>query len=485
MVPSPRQWGSWWHAVLRWTLLIAATGFAFHDTVGSLVHELTSGDPLGFVLLPYWALLLVVGTTLVKRPLLPVFDRQIDWILAAGLLALLGLIDGLLVPQLGLGAPLVRVDVYSLLLFLAIGCLLCFGARATGHYWLTWVFLFACCPVTYLLIGAALGGTTLDYALMNVVVSALVVGLATSGAVPLRLGWAGATVVIGEAVAVAMHHSAPVALELVPALVAPVLPLTIAWWRGNHAPIARRHVARGPSVRHPVVGTCVLVICAASFGLFVNVAPATVDVASLPSTAPGWTSTPVVPVGWRATSHESEGWADRYFGAGATLTRTWFEPGAARVAAPIVVDVLTATQSGPLSLYPAVSLYRFGEPYVQAAEATPLGDGVQADLFYADPDTAASPFDAAWVMYSWLWRFTRHGTTYLQQINVLTTDGTADSLGIPPLAAPGSSGTLRAIYVGIVRGLNPPSAPPPSGGVIARLDQFSSSLVATQNDGPS
>lgn len=155
----PREFRARWiRLTLRWAVLAALAFVAFHATLDSVVRQNKGGDLLAYVfLLPLWAGLAATGKWLREEPGPPIDDRQVDWIVAGVLLLLIAMVDGLLASRLGLEAQLWRVDILSLVLFVAAGCVVLFGSRPAGRYWAPWIVVAASWPLLYRLVGALLG----------------------------------------------------------------------------------------------------------------------------------------------------------------------------------------------------------------------------------------------------------------------------------------------------------------------------------------
>ncbi|HEX4219617.1 MAG TPA: hypothetical protein VHZ02_14675 [Acidimicrobiales bacterium] len=487
--PSPPASPSWWHRrpyplLGRWLVLIAAVGLAFHQTLASVVVQSANGDPLAYlVLLPVWGLVLVLGTQLRRGRDLDIHDRQVDWVLAVGLTAFIFMLDVLLRPRLGATAGLVRIDVLALVLFVMVGSMLLFGTRATGQSWAAWLFLLACWPLPYRLVGAALGGTSGTYALLNIMATAVAVMVASGPPMRRRLVDGALAVAIGIAVlAVASRALPPVAVQLVPSLVALGAVATIAMGR-KRLPLRLPAPSKGARgvVTKPIAAMVAVLVLGAVLGGFAQFAPPTIDPQSLAVAGPGWTSRPVVPAGF-ATTHarESESWAARYFGAGSTWFRYRFAGGSGVERQHIVVDALTAPSVGQLSVYPAISCYRLSVPYLQSSTTVSLGHGVVATLFYANAYAAPSPVQAQWAMLTWTWKIAEHGTVTFQRVAVWALEDASGVVGFPVPGAPGANNGIRTTFTDILRGASTTSGPGPTRSTVGRLTAFSAQVVARQ-----
>jgi hypothetical protein len=484
-IPSP----SWWRKrpyplLARWLVLIAAVGLGFHQTLVSVAVQSTNGDPLAYLLLlPVWGALLVFGTQLRRGRDLDIHDRQVDWVLAIGLAGFILMLDVLLRPRLGDTAGLVRIDILALVLFVMLASILLCGTRATGQSWAAWLFLLACWPLLYRLIGAALGGTTDTYGLLNVMLSTLAVMVASGRPLGRRLANGGITLVVGGVVFAALSTSLPpIAVQVIPSLVA--LPLVVAFDVRRHR--GTRHLP-APSagansvVKKPVTAMLALLVLGGALGMFAQFAPETISPRSLPVSGPGWTNTAVVPSGWATHGRQAESWAGRYFGAGSTWYRYKFVTAAGLNRQHIMVDALTAPSVGPLSVYPAISCYRLFVPYVQSATSIPLGHGVTATVIYANAYSAPSPVQAQWALITWTWKIPGRTTTTYQRMTVLTLEDPTSVAGFPVPAAPGANNSVRTTFTNILRGVSTTASPAPTASTMNRMIAFSKQVVAQQS----
>jgi hypothetical protein len=490
MPRSSSETPPWWHqrpfpVIGRWAVLALATVAGFHQTLISIVTQTYNGDPLAYLLLlPLWGAVLVFGTQLQRKQELPIHDRQIDWILAVGLGAFILMLDELLRPRLGATAELVRIDIFALLLFLMTGCILLFGTRTTGRYWATWAFLIACWPLVYRLVGAALGGTADTYGLLNVGLTTLAVVIASARHATRRLRNGGCAAITGVLVlAVSSRALPPVAIEIVPSILALAVAVAVEL-RQNRPQLMQGTGMSGPNeaVKKPILAGVAVLVSGAILSTFSQFAPIGVSPQSLTTVGPGWTTSAVVPAGWKTTGSHTFNWTASYFGLNSTWNRYQFVPAVAgQVKQRIVVDALTATEVGPLGTYPAISCYKLSVPYLQSPSLISLGSGVQATLFYANSSAAPSPVQAQWVFLTWTWKVIVHSRITYQRLTVLTLDGASEVAGFPVPTAPSASGNVRSTFSDILRGASNPESPSPTNVTISRLVSAARSVVQHQH----
>jgi hypothetical protein len=234
-------------------------------------------------------------------------------------------------------------------------------------------------------------------------------------------------------------------------------------------------------VKKPIAAMVAVLLLGGALGLFAQFAPEAISARSLPVTGPGWTSTAVVPSGWTTHGRQTESWASRYFGTGSSWYRYQFVTGSGSGRQHVMVDALTASTVGPLSVYPAISCYRLFVPYVQSATPVPLGHGVVATMIYANAYAAPSPLQAQWVLLTWTWKIPGPATTAYQRVTVLTLEDATSVAGFPAPAAPGANNSVRTTFTDILRGVSTTASPAPTAATTNRLVALSKQVVAQQS----
>lgn len=488
-------------------ILLVAVVTAFHATLYSILRQVLEGEPLTYLLLtPMWAAIVTVGTQRRRRAGLDIHDRQTDWLVAGGLGILLAMLVYLLAPRLGTTAGLVRLDVLELLLFGTLGSVLLFGTRTTTSHWAGAGFVFACAPLVYRFTGAALGGTPADFAVINVVLSAVATGIGAPGGRPRRVATASVAAVVGAVGVGAMHGGPPALGQLLPAALGPAIALLTvgrlrvvgpaSWFRGASGP---------PTVKHPARGVAVIVLSAVALGTFPQLVPDHLRSTELATVDYRADTGLIAPDFWSAGESTTEAWVPRYFGTGAQLRRTAYSSTAPqRVVAPgadpnvvvvpgtadvprivpqqVVVDVLSADKLDPFNVFPALVCYQIRSLYLRAGAAVPLGHGVTASLYFANGYAAYNPVQSQWMLLSWTWKVRTPAGERFQRVAVLTLDGEPQPRGIPNLADPRGNSTVLTTFTAILRGVAATASLPPGQEAVQRLQDFARELVDNQSN---
>jgi len=471
----PRRWPKR-RLVGTWCFISVVTAGAFHETLGSVLSQIGSGDPISYLLLvPVWAMAIAVVTE--RHQGLAIHDREVDWIVACGPAALVVMVDLLLAPRLGISQELFRVDVLALELFVLCCCVLLFGTRAAGRFWATWLFLLCCWPLPYRLVVAALGGVGAA-CWLNLTVTGVVLALVLWPQ-PLRQ-WRDLAVagLVAGVLAIGLSGVAPIGAALLPSLVL----VGVVVLRQPHRAVHRRpREASVPAVQTRWRAGLVLVVFALGIGLLATFAPPPLHTALLPTATARWSATPSIPAGWRVEGHRTEPWVTRYFGPGATWGRWSYlaAPGAGQ-RAPMVVDVVTTSSAGDLSVYPAPSCYVLATAALESPDPVAIGHGLLATMFSADLLDAQSPIGAQWVLLTWTWRVPIGPHGEFQRMTVLTEQGIPTPRGLPVPGPPGLNGNIGTAVSDVLRGITASVRSTPDQVTVLALQRFATSLVDLQ-----
>ncbi len=153
----------------RAAVLVAAVCIAFHFSLETLASGLSAQTPLGFLALVPVIALLVGASSFVTNPRLrPIHDRQLDWIVGAGLLAAAATIELLLPSAYSADFWLSRLDLLGLPFFVAGLIALLYGVRRLWALRWAVLFLFLAWPVPYETFLAGVIGAATDISLSAV-----------------------------------------------------------------------------------------------------------------------------------------------------------------------------------------------------------------------------------------------------------------------------------------------------------------------------
>src|SRR5690349_18746784 len=121
--------------ILRWALISALTGIAFHESLYSIGLTAHVGGLGGFAwTVPTVAVLVAVGVARRHRTELPIHDRQVDIIVGTMGLVLALLMNNVLLHRYSLYFHLLRLDLLAMWLFVLCSSIVLFGLRPVSRF---------------------------------------------------------------------------------------------------------------------------------------------------------------------------------------------------------------------------------------------------------------------------------------------------------------------------------------------------------------
>ncbi|CUU66297.1 hypothetical protein [Corynebacterium variabile] len=441
----------------RWLTLVLVCALGYWS---SLERSLTDGAAGG---LPYtvtavaMGLVMFLGIEMQNRTVLPIHDREVDWIIGTIALVLAVSARAQLAPRLVEWFDLLRLDMLSLIIFAFGVSALVFGSRATLRFGSAWATLLLFNSPVFLIVSLLCGGGWTGTA------CAASVGLAVAAAaagnrVRHRAAAAGVTLVVGVMLTLltgavvgqdrlreALSGAAGIT-SVLPALAGVLTALAVDAAVRHTLPTIRH---RDPSVRHTRAALVPLTAAVAVLLLVpLPERPTTSATADAPGTQP--TGTPA-PAGWSVTGSERFAWTADYFGAGADFRRQvlradavvddWDTDNRHRT---VVVDTLTsdgpvnASRFGDEGFYSSVNGRR--SPKLDVG----LGHGVTGRVYTVLDDEAYLTYTRLRV--SW-----RDDGGRIHDISVIAVDDHRDSAVFP--AVTGSlTGLAGRIVTVLLRG---------------------------------
>jgi len=282
------------------------------------------------------AAVMFLGIEMQNRPLLPIHDREVDWIIGVIALVLAVSARTQLAPRLIEWFDLLRLDHLSLIIFAFGVSALLFGSRSTLHFGPAWATLILFSNPLFLTLSLLCGGGWTGTACAASVGLGIAVAVAARGSASrlrqVMLCGAAGIATAGVGVSVALLVAAAFGedrlrgsltgvgglLTVVPALVGVLTALTVDAVIHRTLPRIRR---REPSVPH--IRTALIPLALAVAVLMLSPLPARPRT-SVTADAPGVSVAAVgapVPAGWSDTGGETYTWASDYFGKGTDFRR--------------------------------------------------------------------------------------------------------------------------------------------------------------------
>lgn len=373
--------------VLRWALIAAATGVAFHQSLASLADLTRHGSLSAYVwTVPAAAVLVAFAVARRRRTELPIHDRQTDIIVGIMAMGIALLIQWVLLPRYDLYFYLLRLDLVAMWLFVTASAVLLFGLRPVIRFAWVWGMLLMVFPLPYFLAVLTLGGGSIAAGAVTLLIAGLGAGIALGttyrrGTLASAAAWMIGFAVLG--VISAFFSAAPLTVyQQVPALSA-LLAVGAAGYllarRGQPKKVLDRKIE--PLAAKQVWAAVPLVIAAA-------VALAQFPLPSSPIAVihPRPISSPLVeemslvaPPGWATQSIERFD-VGRMFGSGAVLVRQRIvadvgNPRWDKFARPrtLIVDSTVSSRPYAFRTFPARVLYGLTAARISEPRSVQLG----------------------------------------------------------------------------------------------------------------
>ncbi|MFN7244909.1 MAG: hypothetical protein ACK4M5_16925, partial [Dietzia cercidiphylli] len=355
--------------IARWVLLVVLAGAGFLRTWIRIVEEVVAGSGSEvFLAAPIGAVLTAVAFHLLRRPELPIHDRQSDKISGTIILAIALMIQWLVLPRYTDSYVLLHLDFVAAWLFLLGGSVFLFGLRRTFRYWPAWLLLTVATPGALRLLVFALGGSQgAQVAVMALVVLVGPIAILGPGAIRRLIRGSGAG-----------HRRRPGGPPRKELVVSP----REAW---RSAPL-------------------IIVV-----GVLLGLAPLPQSlgerVAEGPPSPPG--TGQVVPPEWRELVSIDYDWAEQMFGPTATLKRQMIRSSTPRadwdpLLRPRVAAVQTTTvpNAGVLEVFPLEMSYDLSSARVSPPVLVDLGHSVTARYRTVIDDSNL----LTWSLLSFVWQ---------------------------------------------------------------------------------
>jgi exosortase/archaeosortase family protein len=135
---------------LRVALVLAMVVIAYHYSLLTLIQSVGLETPLAYVgLAPLIALVLAGLRARVSKPELPIYDRQVDYIIGVPLLAVAVIVNTVFRTRMSTMFWVWRIDMFSLPFFVAGAVCVVFGVRTAWRQKAAIAFLFLAWPYVY------------------------------------------------------------------------------------------------------------------------------------------------------------------------------------------------------------------------------------------------------------------------------------------------------------------------------------------------
>lgn len=487
------KFGNWYYGLhphyrvgLRWLLILASTGVAFHPSIISLIHTTTAGGIGGYVwTVPVVALLAAIAVARRKRNELPIHDRQTDMIVGIMGLVLAVLVQSVLVPRFATYFHLLRLDLVAMWLFVLSSCIVLFGLRPVSRFWAIWALLFMVFSLPYylavLIIGGGRGAAGAVALLISSIGTAVAVGRSLKRAV---LGFCAASVV-GVAALFALGtlwRDAPLRLyQGVPALVSMCVVGGVMFLRARRGMSKRVFGRTVEPLAAKQVWSAVPLVVGVALLLTLIPLPVQADTSVIQRAAPGpltFGQPVVAPRGWDTVARRNFREVARFYSNDSVLVRQQMvaETGDARfdkLSRPrtLMVDSIISQRPFSFNVYPSRAVYDMTGARMSPLRTVDLGYGVTGQIVSVVDDNLLITWNAL--------RFEWGDSRIAQRITIFGVDNHEPDAPFPQPSGSTMS-TLRTLFTLLFRGNAVLDEQTPTFKDADLLTEFGRSLVAAQ-----
>ncbi|GAB3217339.1 hypothetical protein [Mycolicibacterium hippocampi] len=473
--------------IIRWTLIVALTLFAFHRSFGSLIDVVRNGSIGSFVwAVPAAAALVAVAIARRRRTELPIHDRQTDIIVGIMGLVLALLIQSVLLPRYELYFYLLRLDLIAMWLYVSCSAAMLFGLRPVIRFaWVWGMVLLLILTLPYYLVVIALGGSKTAAGAATLLIAGLGAGIAGGpsyrrGALSSLAAW-----VVGFAVlaviSVFFPDSPVLVYQEVPAITA-ICVVGVGMFylsrRGKPKRVLERKVE--PLAAKQVWAAVPLVVAVAlALSLFPLPTSRNAVIFDRPSAYPLVPGTPLVaPPGWTDSEEAERIPVNRLFGTDAVLVRQrmtaefgnpqWDKFGRPRT---VVVDSTVSDRPIAFATYPSRVLYGLTSARFSEVREVDLGRGVVGNLLSVVDDQLL----VTWNSLGFAWG----DGDVAQRVTIFAVDNHEPDAPFPQ-PTQNLLPTLRTLITLLFRGNDVLDQDTPRFKDADMLSQFGRALVAAQ-----
>ncbi|MEZ0342878.1 hypothetical protein ACAG25_23215 [Mycobacterium sp. pV006] len=381
---------------IRWTLIVAATGVAFHDSWISLAEVARNGSLGGFVwAVPAAAILVAVAVARRKRTELPIHDRQTDIIVGIMGLGLALLIQAVLLPRYTLYFDLLRLDLIAMWLFASSSAVVLFGLRPVIRFAWVWALaLLMSLTLPYYLVVITLGGGKTAAGAAALLIAGFGSGIALGTSIRRGVVASLASWVVGFAVlaiiAVFFPDAPVLVFQEVPVLTSLSLVGLVMFFLARRGQPFRVLDRKVEPLAAKQVWSAVPLVVASALALSIMPLPVSPNTPIYPrlDAYPLNTGQEVIPpTGWGTTGEVIRYPVNRLYGSGAVLVRQYVtadngNPRWDKYARPrtVVVDSIVSEQPHAFGTFPSRVLYGLTSARISEIWPVDLGNGVTGHM---------------------------------------------------------------------------------------------------------
>ncbi|MFT4087514.1 MAG: hypothetical protein QM658_10235 [Gordonia sp. (in: high G+C Gram-positive bacteria)] len=303
--PAPRVRATPSRLAARWAALLTLTVFAYWGTLEVVYTELAEHTLVGYVPAAIVVLAIAaIGVSLRNDDEPPIYDRDTDMIVGGSLLVLTLAFQGLLNRRFLSAYLVTHVDLLSMVMFFAAGCILLFGVRPTVRYRWVWLLSLSLFPLPYRILVVMLGNSQVAAGFLMLALGVAATAVAAARTRRLALVAGATSAFIGTGLLAAVDQLAPTArvgvYQWVPAVGCAIITglfmyIENRWEHRTLAPYPHRDLK---ALTAPRVRSALVLLTGAAVALHLIGAP-TVQINAGPTIYELHTRPPlIVPTGW-------------------------------------------------------------------------------------------------------------------------------------------------------------------------------------------
>lgn len=422
----------------RVSLITVSTAIAFAPAIATNVRTIMDGSPTAYLLLaPFWAL--TVAYSVVYQPRRrEINDAEFDMILTVLIVTVAGFSSNLALPRIPAAAAFWHAELVLPMIWILGLSIASFGVRRAFRAYPAWLFVAACFPPTFLIVGGVLGGSTVEFGLLTVgyAVAAITIALRRS-----KLKWYMPPILLtaGSVGVFALEGAHPALVYLVPAGVLTLIGTLLV--RTTHQPFRLPL----PPLSLAFVTAAVL---ATVLAVFVAPRPAPYIAASdLIRVQPDWLSN-LAKADIKVSGPTTYDWGPRVLGEGGSAQRFRLE----HDGMVAYLDVFSTRDLGRFASTRVGVWYEAAPPAQVEGDFRSSASGIKTFTTLDNRmGTIKSPDDPVWAARGWYWRYGAGSNTVYQSVYLVTSRVDAAPDTVPTPEPPGYVSTVILPIAWIMR----------------------------------
>lgn len=425
-------------APFRVALITATTAIAFGPAIWTNIRTILDGSPTAYLLLaPLWAL--IVAYSVVYEPRhREINDAEFDMILTVVIMSIAGISSNLALPRIPAAAAFWHAELVLPMIWIFGLSIASFGVRRAFRAYPAWLFVAACFPANFLIIGGVVGGSTVAFGLLTVgyAVAAVTISLRRSN----RKWFVPPILLVAGGIGVfALEGAQPVMVYLIPAGVVTILGALSV--RTSHQPFRLTLPPRS-------MAFVVVTVLATILTVFVAPRPAPyIAAADLVQVQPDWLSN-LQQADIKMSGPTTYSWGPHVLGDGGSAQRFRLE----HDGMVAYLDVFSTRDLGRLAST-RLGVWYGAAPPAHVEEIFRSNGSVIKTFTSLDNrmGTIKSPDDPVWAARGWYWRYGKGSDTVYQSVYLVTSRDAKSPDTVPTPEPPGYLGAVVLPIAWLIR----------------------------------